>query len=136
MPKVRHSDAGYHRTLLKKQAFFQEESLGTRPVQGPVRCPTSRHFRTPKRRDGSSHPGRRSRPAARGAAALTAAATPAYFTKRSVPGSCEFGKLSRYTGRIYRQVDQRLHTRGPIDGIGAEIVLGLPEFQIAFFTMP
>jgi hypothetical protein len=40
------------------------------------------------------------------------------------------------TGRIYRQVDQRLHTLGQIDGVGAEIVLGLPEFQIAFFTMP
>jgi hypothetical protein len=25
---------------------------------------------------------------------------------------------------------------GQIDGVGAEIVLGLPEFQIAFFTMP
>jgi len=78
---------------VEKQPFFQEESLGTRPVPGPVRCPTSRRCWTPKRSGGSSRPGRRFRPAARGAAALTTAATPAYFTKRPVGDSCYFGKM-------------------------------------------
>lgn len=37
---------------------------------------------------------RRSRSVARGAAALTAAASPAYFIKRPVAGGCEFGKFA------------------------------------------
>jgi hypothetical protein len=95
------SGRGVSPHAVEKQAFFQEGSLGTRPVPGPVRCPTSRRFRTPKRPGGWSRPGRRSRPAARGAAALTTAAAPAYFTKRPVVGSCYFGKMAG-SGRCSR----------------------------------
>jgi hypothetical protein len=89
------SGRGVSPHAVEKQAFFQEESPGTRPVQGPVRCPTSRRCWTPKRAGGSSRPGRRSRPAARGAPALTTATPPTYFTKRTVGDGFYSGKMPR-----------------------------------------